>query len=441
MLCSRAAHMVKSCQRTGQGSSISSCQSFSEPPNTANQEDIIDMKFKDITLASILLILFIIEFATCSSIGIETGDMVPSTLGHPAELDLRQGDAVVESDKLQEFKAEVEAGKFEDAQRVYRDSNEETRKQCGGYLASLGYDRIVQFINSMSEYLDKRRMLGIVLAHADPELFTRILEEMKPGDKLLSGSVIGHVDLPCNPDRFMTVVNRITDESYREAAARVGADELFSKNKTECFDPMISALQGEASPNPNLANVAIQRAFWRACDYTDHRSSLAQRLHDHPAITARGYSNALYGAYKNEDPNHGLFNWLMKKADRNDLEKFISDKYFQGLPPENQKDVQNRYGSIKDISETRYERGVRLRRERYERIKDVLETSKEIQGHALPTVLINMVEEYDESCERRGQLKRKRQEKVKTVLEMLEEFGRSPPSVPLNMILGYDIID
>ena len=62
--------------------------------------------------------------------------------------------------------------------------------------------------------------------------------------------------------------------------------------------------------------------------YQDDRTFLAKRFFDHPAISAKDYSDALYNSYHNGDQAKELFYWLLERADRQDLEAVKNDKDF-----------------------------------------------------------------------------------------------------------------
>ena len=106
-------------------------------------------------------------------------------------------------------------------------------------------------------------------------------------------------DLACMPQRFTYLLNKIDDKEEQEVAVRNGVNALFDENKTECLDPLLSALKEGTFLSKDLENIAIRQAFWVASRYQDDRTLFAKRFFDHPAISAKDYSNALYNSYNN----------------------------------------------------------------------------------------------------------------------------------------------
>ena len=49
-------------------------------------------------------------------------------------------------------------------------------------------------------------------------------------------------DLACMPQRFTYLLEKIDNKKDQEKAVRNGVDALFRKSKTECLDPLLSAL-------------------------------------------------------------------------------------------------------------------------------------------------------------------------------------------------------
>ena len=95
---------------------------------------------------------------------------------------------------------------------------------------------------------------------------------------------------------------------------------LFDRNKTEYFDPLLSAIKKGTFLSQDLENVAILHAFLTSSKYTDDRSLFTKRFFNHPAVSSEYYSVALYRSYNNGDQNKELFHWLLERADCQDLE-------------------------------------------------------------------------------------------------------------------------
>ena len=121
---------------------------------------------------------------------------------------------------------------------------------------------------------------------------------------------------------------KIDSIEEQEEAVRNGVDALVNENKTECLDPLLSALSEGTFLSKDLENIAIRKAFHEASSYQDDRTLLAKRFFDHPAISANDYSNALHSSYSYGGQAKELFHWLLARADRQDLEAVKkSDKF------------------------------------------------------------------------------------------------------------------
>ena len=109
------------------------------------------------------------------------------------------------------------------------------------------------------------------------------------------------------PQRFTYLLKKIGDKRNRKWAVESGVNALFNENKTKCFDLFLGALSEGTFLNAGLENVAIRHAFWRASRFQDDRALFAKRYFDHPAISAKYYSDALYDAYYQGDQTKELF--------------------------------------------------------------------------------------------------------------------------------------
>ena len=77
----------------------------------------------------------------------------------------------------------------------------------------------------------------------------------------------------------------------------------FTRKRTECLDPLLTALNEGTFLSEDLENIAIRDAFCEATHYDDGREFFAKRYFDHPAISAKNYSDALYDSYNMEERN------------------------------------------------------------------------------------------------------------------------------------------
>ena len=106
-------------------------------------------------------------------------------------------------------------------------------------------------------------MLQVILVHADQQLIDKVFGMVKPSNNLLR-DVAASADLACIPQRFTYLLNKIDDKEDQERAVEYGVFALFSENKTECLDPLLTALNEGTFLSKDLENIAIRKAFWAA---------------------------------------------------------------------------------------------------------------------------------------------------------------------------------
>ena len=61
------------------------------------------------------------------------------------------------------------------------------------------------------------------------------------------------------PQRFTYLLKKIDNKEDQEEAVNNGVNALFDENKTECLDPLLSALNEGTFLNEDLENIAIRR--------------------------------------------------------------------------------------------------------------------------------------------------------------------------------------
>ena len=202
------------------------------------------------------------------------------------------GDPIANSFKGQSFREAVQKDVMKDAFNVFYFGNDELKKYCGKYLISLGLPKFVDLIKRARDNV-KEWLLEILLVHADQLFVNEVLTELKPSNGLLRG-VAYSADLACVPRRFTYLLGRINSKEYQERAVEYGVRALINENKTKCFDPLLNALNEGSFLNTDLENIAIHEAFEISSGYKDDRALLAKRFFDHPTISAKDYSDALF---------------------------------------------------------------------------------------------------------------------------------------------------
>jgi len=225
-----------------------------------------------------------------------------------------------ESPDTSGFKSAIEKGDVEAAKVIFDKGNEEEKKYYGEYLISLGRERLVGLIKRSSGN-DKYWLLSIIMLYAEEGLINEVFKEVEPSD--VAWIVIAcNADLACAPAKFINILKRITGRRWQKEAVKGGVEKLFDSNKTECINPLLSALESNTSLDQEVKDSAVKYAFLKASLHaTDNRAaSLAKAYYNHSAILAGNYSDALYLFYEKEDSKHELFYWLLKEADIGDLE-------------------------------------------------------------------------------------------------------------------------
>ena len=225
-------------------------------------------------------------------------------------------------------------------------------------------------------------MLQLLLVHANQPLIDQVFGTLRPPNWILR-DVADSAYVACVPQRFTYLLGRITDKEWQERAVIYGVNALFDAKRTECLDPLLTALGEGSFLSTDLEGIAIRQAFWSGSCLNDDSVLLVRRFSDHPAITSWYYSSALYSLYDIMGWTNKHFYWFLAKADRHDLQavKGNDNFYWKG------REFCNAVNQAlqKTVSpETRYERG---RRGRVAMINGTLES-------VIPTDLLTLIMDY-----------------------------------------------
>ena len=231
------------------------------------------------------------------------------------------------------FKEAVQKGDMGTAINVFNLSKHELGEYGIRYLINTRRSaNVIELIKNIAHGSLKVWALETLLVHADQPLIDKVFDKLDFPDSFLT-SVASRVDLTCVPDRYVYLLKKITDKAKREEAVKGGVLALFQGSKTECLDPLISALESTPTWGTAVKNIAIRTAFNLAPDHGINQGVWAKRFFDHPAVSAVDYSHALYNAYKDWTPHNELFYWLVVRADRQDLEEVMRTSLFPGINP------------------------------------------------------------------------------------------------------------
>lgn len=284
----------------------------------------------------------------------------------------------------QKFVKAMEKGDLETTREVFKTGDDVLKKYCGKQLVSLGESKLVELFNSANDDNPKSWIIRTILVYADHQLFDSISNQLKPNDRVLKNVMrYGPGNVFYKTDKAIKLLKRITVGRIREIVVEQGVYALVRINKPESLNSLISALQSEPTLSP-FVDVAICRGFERASTYKDERNLIAKNLFDHPVVSAKSYSYALYRSYDSDDPKKEHFHWLLEKADRQDLEMAKKGDFFSKWSSEFRNAISNVLENVG--TEGRIEKGERIRKETAALVMATLEN--------VPKDLVNMILEY-----------------------------------------------
>ena len=172
---------------------------------------------------------------------------------------------------------------------------------------------IIKFIE-IAKYA-KWYLLGSLFSKRSEPVIEEALREGNFSQRDFIGAA-GNLELMCSPEKLIKLFGRIEALDDQEEAISYGIRGLITKKRSECIEPLLTALEGDKSLNKDLANVAVQVAF--VAGALGGSEILTKNLYKHPAITPGIYVYALCVAGKNgvRDPT---FQWLLATASHEDL--------------------------------------------------------------------------------------------------------------------------
>ena len=152
--------------------------------------------------------------------------------------------SIEDSLDAQAFKSAIDGGKVGAARNIFDKGNNDQKEYYGKYLVSLKRGRLVRLIKNAG-----RATLGFEYHHV---VCRRKIDQggfgsSRPSSFNFFDECRKNERLACSPDRFINLLERITDETYQEGAVGFGARALFTTKRTECFDPLLAALKRSAS--------------------------------------------------------------------------------------------------------------------------------------------------------------------------------------------------
>ena len=198
-------------------------------------------------------------------------------------------EAVVNSEFAREFRKWIGAKLSQPLPAIFEWSNGESQEYCIGYVIGLGTDKVVELIND-TRYT-KSWLLTLVLLYADDQFIDHVFNQATLSNIVL-GDTAWDASLACRPDKFIYVLKKIPRERQDHYLARVV--ELFEENRIECVEPLVSAIENEASFDQEWKDAIIKLAFIEGSKPAqDERSAFIMKYFDHPAVDAEAYALAM----------------------------------------------------------------------------------------------------------------------------------------------------
>lgn len=286
-------------------------------------------------------------------------------------------DPIANSPDVQSFKQMVEMGCLGATHSFFNLGNDKLKRYYIKHLISLGDVRLAELVNDGRSGISW--LLQIILVHANQNLLDKVFNALKDlNDTLVR--VASSAELACITGRFVYLLKKIDSQEDQGEAVEKGISALFNEDKAKCLDPLLATLRQGTFLNKNLENIAIDHAFWKASEYQDSRACLAERFFDHPVISAKRYSIALYSSYMKGYLNTH-FHWLLERADGQDLEAVRENDNFSTKGAEFREAVEQ---TLKTIgSDVRP--GITRRR---------LAAIQEALGEDFPIAIINIIKRH-----------------------------------------------
>jgi len=141
----------------------------------------------------------------------------------------------------------------------------------------------------------------------------------------------------CSPDDLFNLLGKIEKQEDQKRAIQDGVMHLFPE-RTECLDPLLDALEGNASLK-YLKDVVIKQAFgwgsaWR-------NKSIVERFHDHAAVTSKDYAWGLINSENNSSTQDPVFIFLLGEADQDDLNAVKENWSYEDASDEFKEAIEN----------------------------------------------------------------------------------------------------
>ena len=283
---------------------------------------------------------------------------------------------------FQEFQQTLQNDDIPTAKRIFDDSDDALKKRCGGYLASLGEDRLAKLIKKAGDDFGAW-IFGILLVYADSSLTEKIFGGVASNKSLLFrvGAVI---DLLRSPGAFVRFWG-MTDRMTQLPTFINGIQTLLAAGRHDAIDGLLFEFEREASLIPAIVGCALGPVFYHMRQFPNENViRYAKQLFTRFPDFAQLSSTALYDSYSMDDSEKEYFHWFLVRVDSHDLNAVKKDKKFSTMPPQFRTALNN---ALKTVG-TR----TRLEKRNWNR-KRFASVSSSISRH-IPKHLFPIIEDY-----------------------------------------------
>ena len=213
------------------------------------------------------------------------------------------------------FRTFIDEGELETAVKLYKGDKLPHYKGIEYVLEKQSPKFIVSF--TKHAYETNGYILNTLWVKGSKETVENVLEKVDFSQNDLievasEGNVVRH--LP----KFLMLLNKITTPEGQESVITNGIITLIREESIEYINPILDALKDKMFRSERLEAIAIQMAFKEGVKR--NREDLLRRTFDHPTITPELYADALIESEKNWESSKPAREWLLKEADRDDLQ-------------------------------------------------------------------------------------------------------------------------
>ena len=213
------------------------------------------------------------------------------------------------------FRAVIDEGELETAVVLYKGDKLLHHKGMDYVLEQQFPEFIVNFVNQTNQA--NARTLDELCKKCSKEAIENVLEKVDFSQSDLI-EVASEGNAVCHLPKFLMLLNKITTPEGQESAVTNGINVLIREKSIEYINPMLDALKDKIFRSERLEAIAIQNAFKEGAKR--NREDVLKCTFDHLTITPALYAHALIESEKSWESSKPAREWLLKEADRDDLQ-------------------------------------------------------------------------------------------------------------------------